>query len=64
MVREHVRLLTRLTLACPICATPEGALMSEGARAGALVLIAVTVVVLVPIVWAGVRLWRAERAVE
>ena len=48
-------------LACPICAVPEGTRMSEGARAGALTLIAVTAVVVIPmIVWA-VRLWRAER---
>ena len=34
MARRLVRLLARVTLACPICATPEGALMSE-ARAPA-----------------------------
>ncbi|MCC7176979.1 MAG: hypothetical protein IT177_01165 [Acidobacteria bacterium] len=48
-------------LACPICATPEGALMSDGARTGALVLIVVTVVVLTPLAAFGVRLWRRER---
>jgi len=35
--------------------------MGDGARAGALVLIAVTVLVVVPMVWHAVRLWRAER---
>jgi hypothetical protein len=35
--------------------------MSDGARAGALVLIAVTVVVLAPLVVFAVRLWRAEQ---
>ena len=46
---------------CPICATPEGALMSEGARAGALVLIGVTVAVITPLACFGVKLWRSER---
>jgi hypothetical protein len=35
--------------------------MSEGARAGALVLIAVTVMVMTPLAVFAVRLWRAER---
>ena len=35
--------------------------MSEGARAGALVLIAVTVIVITPLTVFAVRLWRAER---
>ena len=35
--------------------------MSEGARAGALVLIAVTAMVLAPLAVFAVRLWRAER---
>ncbi|MGE0459748.1 MAG: hypothetical protein AB7Q16_00095 [Vicinamibacterales bacterium] len=61
MARPLVRLLGRVTLACPICATPEGALMSEGARTGALVLIVVTVAVLTPLAAFGVRLWRRER---
>lgn len=51
----------RVLLACPICAVPEGTRMGDGARAGALVLIAVTVLVVVPMVWHAVRLWRAER---
>jgi hypothetical protein len=36
--------------------------MSEGARAGALVLIVVTVIVMAPLAVFAVRLWRAERA--
>jgi hypothetical protein len=40
---------------------PEGALLGEGARAGALVLIAVTAVVIAPLAVFAVRLWRAER---
>ena len=35
--------------------------MSAGARAGALVLIAVTAIVLTPLAVFAVRLWRAER---
>ncbi len=61
MARRLVRLLGRVTLACPICAAPEGARLSEGARAGALTLIVVTLVVVAPMIWFGVRLWRAER---
>jgi hypothetical protein len=46
---------------CPICAVPEGTLLAEGARAGALVLMGVTLTVLVPLGVFAVRLWRAER---
>ena len=35
--------------------------MSEGARAGTLVLITVTVVVMAPLAVFAVRLWRAEQ---
>lgn len=35
--------------------------MSEGARSGALVLMAVTLAVLTPLAVFGVRLWRRER---
>jgi hypothetical protein len=45
---------------CPICAVPEGTLLADGARAGALVLMAVTLVVLVPLGVFAVRLWRSE----
>jgi hypothetical protein len=61
MARRLVRVFSRLTLACPICATPEGSLMSEGARNGALVLAAVTLVVIAPLAFTAVRLWRSER---
>jgi hypothetical protein len=40
---------------------PEGTLMTEGARTGALVLIVVTAVVLTPLAAFGIRLWRRER---
>lgn len=61
MVRHLVRLLPRLTLACPICAVPEGARLGDGIRAGALVLVAATTLVVVGLATYGVRLWRAER---
>jgi hypothetical protein len=61
MVRDLVRLLPRLTLACPLCAVPEGTQMAMGVRAGALVLIAATATVLAAIAVYAVRLWRAER---
>jgi uncharacterized membrane protein YhiD involved in acid resistance len=50
-----------VTLACPICAMPEGAQMTAGVRTGALVLIAVTVAVMAPLALYAVRLWREER---
>jgi hypothetical protein len=61
MARHLVRLFPRVMLACPICALPEGVQMTEGVRAGALVLIVATVAVIAPIAIYGVRLWRAER---
>jgi len=64
MAHRLVGLLPRITLLCPICATPEGALLSEGARAGALVLIGVTVAVIAPLAFFGLKLWRAEREQE
>lgn len=48
-------------LACPICAVPEGTQMTAGVRAGALVLIIVSTVVIVPLAAYGIRLWRSER---
>jgi hypothetical protein len=48
-------------LACPICAVPEGAQMTAGVRAGALVLIVVTVGVIATLGTFVVRLWRSER---
>jgi hypothetical protein len=61
MVRDLVRLLPRLTLACPLCAVPEGTQMAVGVRAGALVLIAATATVLAAMAVYAVRLWRSER---
>ena len=61
MARRLVGVLHRVTLACPICAMPEGTQMTAGIRAGAIVLIAVTAAVLVPLVAYAMRLWRAER---
>jgi hypothetical protein len=40
---------------------PEGAQMTEGVRAGALVLIIVTAAVIGPLAAFAVRLWRSER---
>jgi hypothetical protein len=48
-------------MACPICNSPEGAAITDGIRAGAAVLIAVTTVVIAAIarfVW---RVWTEER---
>lgn len=61
MDRHLVRLLPRVALACPICALPEGVQMTEGVRAGALVLIIVTVTVMGTLAAYAVRLWRTER---
>ena len=61
MVRHLVRVLSRVTFACPICAVPEGTQMGDGIRSGALVLIAATLIVLAPIAAFAVRLWRDER---
>ena len=49
-------------MACPICASPEGSAINEGMRAGAAVLILVTVIVIGAIVRFGYRLWAAECA--
>ncbi|MEO7132961.1 MAG: hypothetical protein ABI024_01965 [Vicinamibacterales bacterium] len=47
-------------MACPICVSPEGSAISEGIRAGAGVLILVTVIIVGAIVRFGYRLWGAE----
>lgn len=47
-------------MACPICNSPEGAALNEGIRAGAGVLILVSVIVIGAIVRFGIRLWAAE----
>ena len=49
-------------MACPICNEPEGSAISDGIRAGAIVLIAVSTVVIGAIVRFAVRLWAEERA--
>jgi len=62
MVRDAVRLFSRLTLACPICAAPKGAQTTVGVRAGALVLIVVTLAVLGTLAAFAMRLWGAEQS--
>ena len=49
-------------MACPICVSPEGSAITEGMRAGAGVLILVTVIVIGAIVRFGYRLWAADCA--
>ena len=51
-------------MACPICNSPDGAAITDGIRAGALVLIAVTSVVVGAIVRFAWRLWAAELRAE
>ena len=47
-------------MSCPICVSPEGTAISDGMRAGAGVLILVTVAVIGLIVRFAIRLWAAE----
>jgi hypothetical protein len=49
-------------MACPICVSPEGAAITEGMRAGAGVLVIVTLAVVGLIARFGYRVWAAERA--
>jgi hypothetical protein len=49
-------------MACPICNGPEGSAISDGIRAGAMVMIAVAAIVIGAMVRFGVKLWAAERA--
>lgn len=49
-------------MACPICVSPEGTAITAGMRAGAGVLVLVTVIVIGLIVRFGYRLWAAEGA--
>lgn len=51
-------------MSCPICVSPEGTAITAGMRAGAGVLIIVTVMVIGMIVRFGYGLWAAERATE
>jgi hypothetical protein len=48
-------------MACPICVSPEGTAITAGIRAGAGVLVVVTVVVIGLIGRFAHRLWTAER---
>ena len=48
-------------MACPICTTPESAAIAAGIRAGALVLIVVTTVVIALFARFAWRLWKLER---
>jgi hypothetical protein len=48
-------------MACPICNSPEGAAINDGMRAGAMVLILVTTIVIGAIVRYAVRIWRQEQ---
>jgi hypothetical protein len=50
-------------MACPICVSPEGAAITAGIRAGAGVLIFVTVVVIGLIARFAYRLWALEQRV-
>lgn len=48
-------------MACPICVSPEGTVITAGIRAGAGVLMLVTLVVIGSIARFAYRLWRLER---
>ena len=48
-------------MACPICSSPEGSAINDGIRAGAIVLIAVSTIVIGAIVRFAIRLWREEQ---
>ena len=48
-------------MACPICNSPEGAAINDGIRAGAMVLILVSTVVIGAIARFAIRLWIAEQ---
>jgi hypothetical protein len=48
-------------MTCPICVSPEGSAISDGMRAGAGVLILVTVIVIGCIVRFAIGLWRSEQ---
>ena len=51
-------------MACPICNSPEGSAISDGIRAGAIVLIAVSTLVIGAIARFAITLWASERATE
>ena len=52
---------TWVAMACPICVSPEGATITEGMRAGAAVLILVTIVIIGIIARFAWRLRALER---
>lgn len=49
-------------MACPICNGPEGSAISDGIRAGAIVLIAVSTIVIGAIATFAIKLWVSERS--
>jgi hypothetical protein len=51
-------------MSCPICVSPEGAVITAGMRAGAAVLIITVAIVIGVIVRFGYRLWVEERGAE
>ena len=48
-------------MACPICNGPDGSAISDGIRAGAIVLIAVSTIVIGAMARFAIQLWRSER---
>jgi len=48
-------------MACPICNSPEGFAISDGIRAGAIVLIAVSAIVIGAIARFALKLWASEQ---
>ena len=57
-----VALFPAAALACPICFQVEDANTIAGVRAGVIVLMSVTVVVLGAVAAFSIRLWRNERS--
>lgn len=49
-------------MACPICVSPEGTAITAGIRAGAIVLIAVSGVIVALIARFGYRLWTLRHS--
>lgn len=56
-----VMLFPSLVLACPICFQVEDANTVAGVRAGVIVLMSVTVVVLSAVAAFSIRIWRNEK---
>jgi hypothetical protein len=48
-------------MACPICSSPEGSAISQGLRAGAVVLIVVSTIMIGAIARYVIRIWREEQ---